>query len=140
MNQLFVEPNSTGFGIHADGEEIMAIFRRRGQPDLAAHHDRRGPAAMRNFRFPFHVVRFAPGQRQAFGIGMAVTVRPAKLRPVFGGECDAGQPDARECTCAGKIFHCEGELNNVRRSHAIFVLKGQSSEAGISDHVWSLKE
>ena len=65
VKHLLVEANRASLGIHADGEEVMAIHRRGGQPDLAAHHDRRGPAAKRNLGLPFDVVRLAPVQRQA---------------------------------------------------------------------------
>src|SRR5690349_10697320 len=65
VKQLFVEANLAGFGVHTNGKEVVAILRRRGQPDLAAHHHRGGPAAIRNLRFPFDVVRLAPMQRQA---------------------------------------------------------------------------
>ena len=88
VKHFFVEANLAGFGIHTDGEEVMAILRRRGQPDLAAHHHRRGPAAIGNLRFPFDVVRLAPVQREADGFGvargrdMAIAPRPAELRPV----------------------------------------------------------
>ena len=40
VKHLFVEANLAGLGIHADGEEVMAILGRGGQPDLAAHHHR----------------------------------------------------------------------------------------------------
>src|SRR5438132_45462 len=88
VKHLFVEANLSGFCIHTDGEEVMAVLRRCRQPDLAAHHHRRGPTAIRDFRFPFDVVRLAPVKRKAAELGvtwsrdMAITPWPAEFRPV----------------------------------------------------------
>src|SRR5437773_6785936 len=48
VKHFLVETNLAGFGIGANGEEIMAIFGRRRHPNLAAHYDWRGPAATGN--------------------------------------------------------------------------------------------
>src|SRR6267154_4459593 len=58
VKHLFVEANLAGFGVETDGKKVMAIQRRGSQPDLAAHHYRRGPTTMRHLRFPFDVIGF----------------------------------------------------------------------------------
>src|SRR5271166_991330 len=67
----FVEANLAGFGIDTKGVEVMAILRRRGQPDLTPHHDRGGPTAIGDLRLPFDIVRLAPVKREAEAFGVA---------------------------------------------------------------------
>ena len=89
MKQFLIEPHLAALGIQAEDEEIVSVLRCRGQPDLAAHHHRRGPAAIRDRRLPLHVLRLAPTQRQSGRLrilcrrGMTVAERPAKLRPIL---------------------------------------------------------
>src|ERR1039457_3545674 len=52
VEHLLIEMNLAAVGIHTDGEEVMAIVRGRGHPDLAAHHHRGGPAAIGDLRLP----------------------------------------------------------------------------------------
>ena len=91
VKQFLVVHDFAGFGVDADGKELVAVFGRGGQPDLAVHDHRRGPAAVRNRRLPTDVFRFAPRERQADGRrrtrrgNMTVAVRPAKLGPVGAG-------------------------------------------------------
>ena len=56
-----VEPDFPRPDVNADGKKIVSIGGRRCQPNLFAQDDRRGPATVRNFCLPFHMVRFIPG-------------------------------------------------------------------------------
>ena len=71
MENLFVEENLASVLVHGDREIIMSRFGRRGHPNLVAHNHRRGPTAIRNFRLPFDVIRFAPLQGQSDRFGLA---------------------------------------------------------------------
>src|ERR1039458_3854956 len=88
VENLLIETNLAAVRIHTDGEEVMAIVRRRGHPDLTAHHNRGGPAAIGNLRLPLDIVRLAPMQREADELGvtrrrrMAIAPGPAELRPI----------------------------------------------------------
>ena len=88
MKYFFVEPNLSSVGVQTDGKEIVAVLRRCGHPDLASHHNRRGPASMWERDLPFDVVRLAPVKWQTHGPGvtrrrdMAIAPRPAELWPV----------------------------------------------------------
>ena len=89
MKQFPIEPHLAALGIQAEDEEIVSVLGGRGQPDLAAHHHRRGPAAIRDRRLPLHILRLAPVERQSGRLrilgrrGMTVAERPAKLRPIL---------------------------------------------------------
>src|SRR5437899_152852 len=88
MKHLFVEANLSGFGLHADDEEIVPVFSSGGQPNLAAHDHGRGPAAIRNRSFPLDIFRLTPMQRKANdvgitrGRGVSIAPRPAELGPL----------------------------------------------------------
>src|ERR1039457_5745834 len=88
VEDLLIETNLAAVGIHTGGEEVMAIVRSRGHPDLAAHHHRGGPAAIGDLRLPLDIVRLAPMQREADELGVtrrrraAIAPGPAELRPV----------------------------------------------------------
>jgi len=66
----------------------MAILACRGQPDLAIHNHGRGPAEVRNGRFPGDAFRFTPLEWQVNRMrvggsrGVAIGVRAAKFGPV----------------------------------------------------------
>src|SRR5436853_462380 len=86
VKNFFVEANFPCLLIHADDEEVMAIFSGSRQPNLAAHDHGGAPALVRDRCFPFNVVCLAPMQRKAEsfspGGNMAVASRPAVLRPI----------------------------------------------------------
>ena len=128
VKHLFVKPHFAGFGVHTDGKTIVAVFRRGGQPHLAAHHHRSGPAAMWNRRFPFDVVRLAPvyGQPDETGIAwrcdVAVSARPAELRPVRSyrpreGNQNQQQDEAFQRTLlvahGGRVTRLLGQVNGA---------------------------
>src|SRR5437868_1629692 len=88
VKELFIEADFSRLGIDADGKEIVTVHGCAGQPDLSSQDDRRGPSAVRNFRFPFDILSFAPVKRQPDSFAwpglcdLAITRRAAKLRPV----------------------------------------------------------
>src|SRR5437762_14225886 len=47
VEYLFVKTHPAGVGIEPDREEVMAVLGGRGHPDLAVHHHRIGPSAIR---------------------------------------------------------------------------------------------
>ena len=101
----------------------MAVFRRRGQPDLAAHHDGRRPTAIWNRRFPANVLRLAPVERNSarFMLGryfdISVAEWSAKLGPVGTGRrgnivrlCIASAQlfdDRHSVRCPQSVVHCQ---------------------------------
>jgi hypothetical protein len=88
MKKLFVEAHFSSVSIQTQDEEVVAVFSGGGQPDLAVHHNRAGPATIRDGSLPFDVLRFAPVEREADEPGVAasrdmpVAPRPAKIRPI----------------------------------------------------------
>src|SRR5437867_1033966 len=83
LENLLVAQNLAGAAIDANDEQFAPVFRGCSEPDLVARNYGRGPCSAVNWRLPLNVLRFAPGQRQIAGVGAAVTVRPAELRPVL---------------------------------------------------------
>src|SRR5439155_13412402 len=81
VKNLLVAQNLAGASLHANDEQFAPVFRRRREPDLVTRNYRRRPRLAANRRLPLHIFRFAPGQRQIAGVGTAVTVWPAELRP-----------------------------------------------------------
>src|SRR5688572_15261743 len=69
--------------IHADGPQRMTFVHRRGQPDLVSLDGRGRPAQPRERRLPGDVLGLAPRERQAALGRVTLTIRPAKLRPIF---------------------------------------------------------
>ena len=56
----------------------------RRHPDAASRDDRRRPPRPGNARFPQHVLRLAPLERDAAFSRVPLTREAAELRPVFG--------------------------------------------------------
>ena len=83
LEDPLVPQNPAGAAIHAKNEQAAPVFGRRREPDLVAQNDGRRPCLAVDRRLPLHVFRFTPGQRQIAGVGPAVAVRPAELRPVL---------------------------------------------------------
>src|SRR5213595_3479323 len=83
LKNLFIAENLAGAAVYAYDEQFASVLRGGGEPDFVTHNYRRGPCPAVNRRLPLHIFRFAPGQRQIPGVGAAIPVRPAELRPVL---------------------------------------------------------
>ena len=57
--------------VHANGKHLRTVGFGGGHPNLIAPNDRRRPSLVVNGGFPNDVLFFAPGDRQADGVGVA---------------------------------------------------------------------
>src|ERR1043166_8458737 len=79
--QFEIMENPAAVAIHANGEEFLAVFRSRGEPDLVVPNHRRGPGAPVNGCLPSDMVGFAPTDGQPARLARAVPAWPTELRP-----------------------------------------------------------
>ena len=68
--------------VDANGAERFALILGAGHPDLVSSNDRRGISLPRDRGFPSDVFAFLPVNGNALLSGMALPVRPPKLRPI----------------------------------------------------------
>src|SRR5581483_3865750 len=73
-------------GLAVDGERPQGalLFNRRGQPNRVPLDDGGGPSGSGNWRAPDDVTAFTPLGGQANFGGVALAIRTAELRPIFG--------------------------------------------------------
>ena len=90
LEDLHVPDHVAGLRIetHRAQRMVLPLRHRRREVDLPVRDDRRRPPESRNLLPPGHVLRLAPLGRELRGVGMPVTGRPAKLRPIGRGKCE----------------------------------------------------
>ena len=83
----------------------MAIVESVREPDLAIGDDGGGPAFAGDGGLPLDVLFFAPLERQALGVGVAILLRAAELGPGVAGLQGGGREQCEEGAIGG---HGEG--------------------------------